>query len=165
MNQRFACVFLLLFSPLCTNFGQTYAERMSWKSDDQVIIMHVDDVSMSYDSNQRAIKAIDGIAHSVRVMMHCPWASSFIRYAKENPEVDAGLHLTLTAEWKDYRWELLMEVGAEIRVQVEHAKGMSYLLAYLDSSAGTLFVTESVRNNIRMTTSLEPKQRQDKVVA
>lgn len=151
--------------------AQTYAERLGWEANDRVIIMHVDDAGMSYDSNQGAIKALDGLANSVSVMMPCPWATSFIRYAKENPEVDAGLHLTLTSEWKDYRWEPLTgvevvpglidsegamwhrveqvatnasadEVEKEIRAQVERALRMGYRPSHLDSHMGTLFATE-----------------------
>jgi len=171
MNRNCTYIFLLVFSFPITGFSQTYAERLGWEPDDRVIIMHIDDAGMSYDSNQGAIKAMDGIANSVSVMMPCPWAASFIRYAKENPEVDAGLHLTLTSEWKDYRWEPLMgveavpglidpegamwhrveqvasnatpdEVEAEIRAQVERAIGMGYHPTHLDSHMGTLFATE-----------------------
>ena len=30
----------------------------------------------------------------VSVMMPCPWVPGFVRYLKEHPSVDAGLHLT-----------------------------------------------------------------------
>ncbi len=151
--------------------AQTYAEKLGWEKDDKVIIMHIDDAGMSYDSNQGTIKAIEeGIANSVSIMMPCPWAASFVRYVQENPEIDAGLHLTLTSEWKDYRWEPLSgqevvpglideegafwrsvpqvvqnasadEVEKEIRMQVERALRMGYRPTHLDSHMGTLFAT------------------------
>lgn len=158
----------LLVAPI---FAQTYAERLGWDPDDRVIIMHVDDAGMSYDSNQGAIGSLKGLANSVSVMMPCPWSASFIRYAKANPDVDAGLHLTLTSEWKDYRWEPLAgietvpglvdpegamwpdvenvvkhaspdEVEQEIRQQVERALGLGYRPTHLDSHMGTLFASE-----------------------
>ena len=160
--------FTLLSTPL---FSQTYAERLGWAADDRVIIMHVDDAGMSYDSNQGAIQALEGLANSVSVMMPCPWAASFLRYAREHPDIDAGLHLTLTSEWKDYRWEPLAgmesvpglldpegamwpqvaqvaaqaspdEVEKEIRMQVERALRMGYQPTHLDSHMGTLFATD-----------------------
>lgn len=166
MKKTLIGLFVLISSPL---LAQTYAERLGWDAEDKVIIMHVDDAGMSYDSNQGTIRALGGLANSVSVMMPCPWATSFIRYAKENPEVDAGLHLTLTSEWKDYRWEPLTgqvpglidsegamwhrveqvankatadEVEAEIRAQVERALAMNYQPTHLDSHMGTLFATE-----------------------
>lgn len=151
---------------------QTYAEKLGWKAGDKIIIMHIDDAGMSYDSNQGTIKAIEeGIANSVSIMMPCPWAASFIRYVQAHPQVDAGLHLTLTSEWKNYRWEPLAgrsvvpglidkegafwptvedvvahaspdEVETEIRSQIERALAMGLQPTHLDSHMGTLFASD-----------------------
>jgi chitin disaccharide deacetylase len=153
-------------------YAQTYAGRLGWGPDERLLIIHVDDAGMSYDSNQGAIRAMEeGIANSVSIMMPCPWATDFVKYVKENPETDAGLHLTLTSEWKRYRWEPLSgipnvpglvdeegamwhsveqvathatsdEVEQEIRQQVERALRMGFRPTHLDSHMGTLFATE-----------------------
>ncbi|WP_367615715.1 ChbG/HpnK family deacetylase [Pontibacter liquoris] len=84
---------------------QTYAEKLGWKKGDRVVILHIDDAGMSYDSNLGAIRALEeGVASSVSVMMTCPWVPGFVHYLQQHPTVDAGLHLTLTSEWRDYRW-------------------------------------------------------------
>ncbi|MEQ9442392.1 MAG: polysaccharide deacetylase family protein [Cyclobacteriaceae bacterium] len=171
MNVSILSTLILMLAAPAGLLAQTYAERLGWAPDDRVIIMHVDDAGMSFDSNQGAIQALEGLANSVSVMMPCPWAASFIRYAKEHPDVDAGLHLTLTSEWKDYRWEPLAgietvpglvdeegamwrdveavathasadEVEQEIRLQVERTLGMGYRPTHLDSHMGTLFATD-----------------------
>ena len=41
------------------------------------------------------------------IMMPCPWVPGFAHHLKKNPKIDAGLHLTLTSEWTDYRWHPL----------------------------------------------------------
>lgn len=83
----------------------TYAEKLGFPKGAKVVILHVDDAGMSYDSNEGAIKSIaKGAATSVSVMMPCPWVPGFVHYLKQHPGMDAGLHLTLTSEWKDYRW-------------------------------------------------------------
>ena len=111
-----------------------------------------------------------GVANSVSIMMPCPWVPAIVRYAKEHPSVDAGLHLTLTSEWKDYRWVPLSgktitpglvdqegalwssveevvknasadEVEKEIRAQIDRAKSMGLNPTHLDSHMGTLFAT------------------------
>lgn len=162
---------LFLFPAVLYAQEQTYAEKLGWGKNDKVIILHVDDAGMSYDSNMGAIQAIEkGVANSVSIMMPCPWAPSFVRYVQEHPYIDAGLHLTLTAEWKDYRWVPLTgqevvpglideegafwhsveqvvehaspdEVEKEIRAQVERALRMGYHPTHLDSHMGTLFAT------------------------
>ena len=150
---------------------QTYAEKLGYPKGKKVLIIHVDDVGMSYESNQGAIRAIkEGVANSLSVMMPCGWVPGFVHYLKENPELDAGLHLTLTSEWKDYRWGPLAgknqvkglvdsegamwrsvgeviknaspdEVEKEIRAQLDRARTMGFTPTHLDSHMGTLFAT------------------------
>ncbi|TDB68990.1 polysaccharide deacetylase family protein [Arundinibacter roseus] len=149
----------------------TYAEQLGFPAGKKVIIMHVDDVGMSYDSNEGAIQAIrNGVATSLSVMMPCAWVPGFVHYLKQNPDLDAGLHLTMTSEWKDYRWGPLAgkptvkglvdtegalwpsvadvvknaspdEVETEIRAQLERARTMGFEPTHMDSHMGTLFAT------------------------
>ena len=83
----------------------TYAERLGWPTGSRVVIFHVDDAGMSHDSNMGAIEAIEkGVATSVSIMFPCSWVSEMAHYIKEHPTMDAGIHTTLTSEWKNYRW-------------------------------------------------------------
>lgn len=158
---------------LGTAAGQdlTYAERLGFPKGAKVLILHIDDVGMSWDSNEGAIKAMEqGVANSLSVMMPCPWVPGFFRYMQEHPETDAGLHLTLTSEWRDYRWPPLAgrpavpglvdkegalwrsvdlvvknasadEVETEIREQIRRARDMGFEPTHLDSHMGTLFAS------------------------
>ena len=151
--------------------SKTYAEQLGYPAGKKVIIMHVDDAGMSYDSNEGALKAIrDGVATSVSVMMPCGWVPGFVHALKKYPDIDAGLHLTLTSEWKEYRWGPLAgkptvkglvdsegamwsnvadvvkhatadEVETEIRAQLERARTMGFEPTHLDSHMGTLFAS------------------------
>lgn len=173
MFKKTLLLILLCYAGLFNQLqAQTYAEKLGWEKGQKLLIMHVDDAGMSYDSNQGAILSMEkGIANSVSIMMPCPWAASFVKYVKTHPDTDAGLHLTLTSEWKDYRWHPLSgipavpglvdeegamwhtveqvathaspnEVEQEIRQQVERALGLGYQPTHLDSHMGTLFATE-----------------------
>ncbi len=149
----------------------TYAERLGYPKGAKVVILHVDDAGMSYDSNEGVIAAITkGAANSTSVMMPCPWVPAFVHFLKEHPNTDAGLHLTLTSEWKDYRWVPLAgkaavpgltdgegdlwpsvaevvqhatpgEVYREIQAQLDRAKAMGFTPTHLDSHMGTLFAS------------------------
>ncbi len=160
----------LLASIVC--FGQsgpTYAERLGWKKTDRVLILHMDDAGMSYDSNAGIQQVLEhGVAPSLSVMMPCPWVPNMVHYIKAHPGTDAGLHLTLTSEWHEYRWGPLAgavsvpglvdaegalwssvsavvaraspeEVDREIRAQVDRAERMGFHPTHLDSHMGTLF--------------------------
>ncbi|MBM3821703.1 MAG: ChbG/HpnK family deacetylase [Verrucomicrobia bacterium] len=147
----------------------SFAERLGWKPSDVVVILHVDDVGMSHASNLGAIESVEkGVATSWAVMMPCPWVPEIAKYLAENPGVDSGLHLTLTSEWKLYRWGPLAgkarvpgltdregclwpsvlqvvqratpdEIELEIRAQIDRARILGMPITHLDSHMGTLF--------------------------
>ncbi len=149
----------------------TYAERLGYPKGAKVLILHVDDVGMSFDSNEGAIQAMtNGVATSCSVMLPCPWVPAFVHYLKKHPQTDAGLHLTLTSEWSEYRWGPLAgktnvpglvdsegdlwsdvpdvvqhatadEVEKEIRAQLDRARTMGFEPTHLDSHMGTLFAS------------------------
>jgi hypothetical protein len=149
----------------------TYALKLGYPKGAKVVILHIDDAGMSFDSNEGTITAMTkGVANSCSVMMPCPWVPGFVHYLQEHKNLDAGLHLTLTSEWKDYRWVPLAgktevpgltdiegnlwrsvadvvkhatadEVEKEIRAQIDRAVTMGFIPTHLDSHMGTLFAT------------------------
>jgi hypothetical protein len=80
----------------------TYAERLGFPKGSRVLILHVDDAGMSFDSNTGAEMALTkGASTSVSVMMPCPWVPGFVQFSKNasgnrrriafNPDVGVGL--------------------------------------------------------------------------
>jgi predicted glycoside hydrolase/deacetylase ChbG (UPF0249 family) len=160
---------LTLLLPQTLRAETTFAERLGWGPKDVVIILHVDDVGMSHSSNLGAIETLEkGVATSCSVMMPCPWVPEIAKYLKQHPDVDSGLHLTLTSEWSLYRWLPVAgkpkvpglvdeqgclwksveqvtkhatpdEIEAEIRAQVDRAEHLGIPITHLDSHMGTLF--------------------------
>ncbi len=165
--------FLLLLSAYFSSKAQdsTYAERLGYPKAARVIILHMDDAGMSLSSDRGIEKVFEkGVANSTSVMMPCPWVPQMVRYIEAHPGIDAGLHLTLTSEWKDYRWVPLAgaaavpgltdstgcfwadvadvvkhasadEVDKEIRAQLNRAERMGFHPTHLDSHMGTLFAS------------------------
>jgi len=150
---------------------KTFAERLGWKAGDRVVLIHVDDAGMSHDSDMGVEQALAaGLATSFSVMMPCPWVPEIVHYLKEHPGLDAGLHITLTSEWSEYRWGPVAgaaavpglvdkegamwptveeavqhatadEVEKEIRAQLARARAMGFNPTHLDSHMGTVFAT------------------------
>jgi predicted glycoside hydrolase/deacetylase ChbG (UPF0249 family) len=173
MNIKHA---LLILSASLIGLGsvqaQSYSEKLGYPKDKKVVIFHVDDAGMSYESNQGTFQSLDfGIATSCSVMMPTPWAGNFMTQAKETPGLDIGLHLVLTSEWKSYRWEPLAgktlvpslhdpegsfwhtveqvvqygnpdEVYIELKAQVERALALGIRPSHSDSHMGTLFASD-----------------------
>jgi len=171
--MKIPVIFLLLiiFSFSAQSQDTTYAERLGFPKNARVIILHMDDAGMSLSSDRGIEKVFEkGAANSTSVMMPCPWVPQIVRYIKAHPDVDAGLHLTLTSEWKDYRWQPLAgaaavpgltdstgsfwadvtdvvkhasaeEVDKEIRAQLSRAEKMGFHPTHLDSHMGTLFAS------------------------
>src|ERR1700693_447507 len=100
----------------CVGFAQTgptYAEKLGWNKGDRVLILHMDDAGMSHDSNMGIEQVLEkGAARSLSVMMPTPWVPEIVHYLRAHPGTDAGLHLTLTSEWHEYRWGPLMGSAA-----------------------------------------------------
>ncbi|WP_304232676.1 polysaccharide deacetylase family protein [Jiulongibacter sediminis] len=168
--QRFLFLFLCLTGYQLS--AQSYAELLGYPKDAKVLILHVDDVGMSHDSNLGAIEAIEnGVANSLSMMMPCSWVPGFQKYLEKHPNIDAGLHLTLTSEWDNYRWGPLAgkpavpglvdeqgalwssvratashasadEIETEIRAQLDRSRTMGWEPTHLDSHMGTLFARQ-----------------------
>jgi hypothetical protein len=171
--MQYLLTLLFLAATVCNaqRSDSTYAEKLGYPKGSKVVILHVDDAGMSYDSNEGAIQAMTkGVATSCSVMMPCAWAPGFVHFLSQHKNIDAGLHLTLTSEWKDYRWVPLAgktavpgltdaegdlwpsvedvvkhasadEVETEIRAQLDRAITMGFTPTHLDSHMGTLFAS------------------------
>jgi chitin disaccharide deacetylase len=81
------------------------AELLGYPHDSKLLIIHADDMGLSKSVNSACIKAFEekGIT-SGSIMMPCHEASAILSYVKNHPGTDAGIHITLTAEWETYKW-------------------------------------------------------------
>src|SRR5262249_48123349 len=148
---------------------RTPLERLGYPADAKLLIVHGDDLGMAHSINAATTKAFEsGLVNSGSIMVPCPWLPEIAEYARGHRDADLGLHLTLTSEWRSYRWGPVLgkervasllgqdgylyltereaashanakEVEAEIRAQIDRARAFGINPTHLDSHMGTLY--------------------------
>jgi hypothetical protein len=77
-------------------------ERLGYRPDDRLLIVNCDDLGSSHSANVATFRSmVDGVATSATLMVPCPWAREAARMLEG---LAVGVHLTLTCEYRGYRW-------------------------------------------------------------
>ena len=171
-NRFYICLMtmMVLFSvPKVLSAQNTWADKLGFPQGKKILLLHMDDAGMCPEANAAVESYIEnGHLSSAAVMMPCLNAKSMIEWANSHPSADIGVHLTLTSEWKTYRWgpvsdptkvpglvdpdgkfyhevpEVVMhatanEVEIEIRAQIEKAIVLGHKPTHIDTHMVTLY--------------------------
>lgn len=159
--QHTISFFLILVLMGSINFAQP-------KQSDKKLLIRCDDMGMCHSVNMAVKEIIEsGLVFSTSIMFPCAWYQEAVDILKTHPEVTVGIHLTLNAEWKNYRWgpvagrdkvpslvdkdgyffpsratffannPKLEEVEIELRAQIERAIRSGLKISYVDYHMGT----------------------------
>lgn len=155
---------------------KTVQERLGYSKDTKLLIIHADDLGVSHAENIASFKALEkGPVNSASILVPCPWLPEVSAYAKDHPDIDLGLHLALTSEWKYYKWGPVMpydkvksllnsegyfydntadvlksavpaEAELELRAQIEHAIKVGIKPTHFDAHMGTVMSSPELLN-------------------
>jgi|TARA_B110000914_G_scaffold224877_1_gene243962 predicted glycoside hydrolase/deacetylase ChbG (UPF0249 family) len=150
------------------------AEKLGYLKDDKLLIIHADDIGLSNSVNQASFKALkNGYVNSGSIMMPCEYISDVGQFAIKNPSIDLGLHLTVTSEWRDYKWNGVLqpnktpslinkkgelsenikqfvlnaeplELKSELQAQIDLSKSIGINPTHIDSHEGALFYDQDL---------------------
>jgi predicted glycoside hydrolase/deacetylase ChbG (UPF0249 family) len=74
-------------------------------ADARLLIVNADDFGMCHSVNAAIMDTLqEGIVCSTSLMAPCPWALQAMRFLANHPQISFGIHLTVIAEWANYRW-------------------------------------------------------------
>lgn len=161
-------IFAVLSMSAMAQQQKNLAEMLGYPKDSKLLIIHADDMGLSHSVNIATEKAFESKSiTSGSIMVPCPWSTEIADYIKNNPGADAGIHLTLTAEWKFYKWDGVTssdkitslldpegffypsveevakhvnpaEAQAELVAQIERAMAMGVKPTHLDTHMGSV---------------------------
>jgi chitin disaccharide deacetylase len=144
------------------------------------VVLHADDVGMCHGANVAfAELSRFGTISCGSVMVPCPWFIEAAEMAAADPELDLGVHLTLTAEKQHYKWRPLTApprsagltdangflpdnvsalrekaesdaVEAELRAQIDAALATGADITHLDDHMGAVLTPEFLDIYIRI---------------
>ncbi len=140
------------------------------------LLLRLDDIGMNHSVNMAVEKMAEtGMPFSASVQFACPCYQEAVEILKKYPNVSIGVHLTLTSEWKNYRWGpvtgrtavpslvdtvgyfpqstrafnksgyKLDEVEKELSAQIERALGSGLKITYIDPHMGIALSTPELR--------------------
>ncbi len=155
--------YFILFVLMVTTSSFSQTENKS-----KTLLIRCDDLGMSHSVNMAFKELMEsGLKFSASVMFPCAWYQEAVDILKEHPEITVGVHLTLNAEWKNYRWGPIAgrdkvpslvnsngyffpsrstffannpksdEIEIELRAQIERAINSGIKISYVDYHMGT----------------------------
>jgi predicted glycoside hydrolase/deacetylase ChbG (UPF0249 family) len=156
------------------------AAALGYPADARIMIPHVDDLGVCHGANRAFMElAEQGFVTAGSVMVPCPWFPEIVELAKEQPELDLGVHLTLTCESRACRWRPISTaarnsglidpegyfwpsvadlrrhadraaVEKEMRAQVEAAHAAGLDVTHLDAHMGAAAAPEFVESYLAL---------------
>ena len=173
--MKYLILFLSIFYSININSQiDNIAERLGYDKNAKLLIIHADDIGIAHSINIASFDAYKNNAiNSGAAMIPSPWIKEVAEFHKKHPNYDLGIHLTLTAEWKNYKWRGISpsneipsllneynefydntsdvninanpeEVRKELQAQIDYARSLGINPSHIDSHMGAIAVNKDL---------------------
>ena len=173
--MKYLIIFLSIFYSININSQiDNIAERLGYDKNAKLLIIHADDIGIAHSINIASFDAYKNNAiNSGAAMIPSPWIKEVAEFHKKHPNYDLGIHLTLTAEWKNYKWRGVSpsneipsllneynefydntsdvninanpeEVRKELQAQIDYARSLGINPSHIDSHMGAIAVNKDL---------------------
>ena len=173
--MKYLILFLSIFYSININSQiDNIAERLGYDKNAKLLIIHADDIGIAHSINIASFDAYKNNAiNSGAAMIPSPWIKEVAEFHKKHPNYDLGIHLTLTAEWKNYKWRGVSpsneipsllneynefydntsdvninanpeEVRKELQAQIDYARSLGINPSHIDSHMGAIAVNKDL---------------------
>nr|WP_294949991.1 ChbG/HpnK family deacetylase [uncultured Mucilaginibacter sp.] len=154
----------------------SFSSNLSAQNKLPQLLIRLDDIGMNHSVNMAMEQVAKTRMHfSASVQFACPWYQEAVAILKKNPQISVGVHLTLTSEWRYYRWGPVLgkdavpslvdkvgyfrqstgdfarggykmeEVELELSAQIERALATGLKITYIDPHMGVALSTPALR--------------------
>ncbi len=154
----------------------SFSDNLSAQNKLPQLLIRLDDIGMNHSVNMAMEQvAKTKMPFSASVQFACPWYQEAVAILKKNPQVSVGVHLTLTSEWRYYRWGPVLgkeavpslvdgvgyfrqstgdfarggykmdDVERELSAQIERAQASGLKITYIDPHMGVALSTPAMR--------------------
>ena len=150
------------------------SSKLGYNLNDKLLLIHADDLGLSKSVNETSIKSLlKNTVSSASVIMNAEKIQEIADFSKKNPNIDMGVHLTVTSEWKIHKWGGVLpendipsllnnqnnfywnkrkftkysdldQLYNELQAQVDLAISMGMNITHIDSHEGALFFDPEV---------------------
>src|ERR1700689_3729879 len=84
---------------------KTGQERLWDPAPARLLVIHAEDLGMNHSVNRAIFEALENRwVTSASILVPCPWFPEVVKWAKEHPDADVGIHQDLNSEWTGLRW-------------------------------------------------------------
>ena len=150
------------------------SSSLGYNQNDKLLLIHADDLGLSKSVNETSLESLlNNTVSSASVIMNAKKVQEIADFSNKNPEIDLGVHLTVTSEWKIHKWggilpkndiqsllnsqnnfywnkrkftkyQKLDQLYNELQAQVDLAISMGMNVSHIDSHEGALFFDPDV---------------------